>query len=117
MYGDSRWIENFRMDKAIVAEITFRLSESIAKNDTNYCMVVPVKVRVCAWLYKLAHGASLLTGSENFAIGCSTVGLVLREVVSAINAMYRTVIQWHRDAAGHAGFQSMVWNALCPQSN
>jgi hypothetical protein len=77
MYNDSRWIENFRMDKATVAEITFRLRESIAKNDTNYRMAVLVEVHICACLYKLAHGESLLTCNENFAIGRSTVGLVL----------------------------------------
>jgi hypothetical protein len=57
-------------------------------------MAVPVEVRVCACLYKLAHGATLLTCSENFAIGRSTVGLVLREVVRAIIALYRDVIHW-----------------------
>lgn len=94
MYNDNRWIENFRMDKCSVVEITFWLRDSIAKNDTNYCIAVLVEVRVCACLYKLVHGATLLTCSENFTIGRSTIDLVLREVVSAIIALYRDVIQW-----------------------
>lgn len=40
----------------------------------------------------LAHGSNLLTCGENFAIGRSTVGLVLREVVNAINVVYKNVI-------------------------
>jgi hypothetical protein len=92
MYDDNRWIENFRMDKASVAEIAFRLRDSISKNDTNYCLAILAEVRVCACLYKLVHGANLLTCNENFAIGQSTAGIVLREVVSTINAMYRNVI-------------------------
>jgi hypothetical protein len=61
MYDDSRWIKNFRMDKATIVEITFMLRDSIAKNNNNYCLIVPLEVRVCTCLYKLAHGANLLT--------------------------------------------------------
>jgi hypothetical protein len=32
---DSRWIENFRMDKFIVVEICFKLQDSIVKKNTK----------------------------------------------------------------------------------
>lgn len=94
MYDDNRWIRNFRMNKATVTEISFKLQGCIAKTDTNYCLAVPVEVRICSYLYKLTHGANLLICSEHFGIGRSTVGLVLREVVTAIIAVYRDAIQW-----------------------
>jgi hypothetical protein len=92
LYDDSRWIEQFRMDKASVADLCYRLCPHIQKQDTKYCQVVPVEVRVCCCLYKLAQGASLFKCSESFAIGKSTVGLVLHEVVAAINRVYAHII-------------------------
>ena len=94
MYDDSCWIEFFRMGKASVAKICYRLRNSIEKMNTNYHLAVPVEVHICTCLYKLAHGCNLLTCSKNFAIGRSTVGLVLREVVKAINVVYKAIIQW-----------------------
>jgi hypothetical protein len=55
-------------------------------------------VRVCCCLYKLTQGANFLACSEKFAIGRSTVNLVIREVVRAINSVYRDVVQWPRGA-------------------
>jgi hypothetical protein len=95
-YDDQRWIEQFRMDKSSVAEICYKLRGTIEKHDTNYRLAIPVEIRVCCCMYKLAHGANLLTCSELFAIGCSIVGLVIREVVSTINVVYTDVIRWPR---------------------
>jgi hypothetical protein len=110
VYDDSRWIEYFRMDKAIVGDICYKLYKAIEKADTKYCLAILVKVRVCACLYKLAHGTNLLTCSEKFPISRSIVGLVLREVVMAINTIYDDAIQWLR---GDKMWQVMVWIALC----
>jgi hypothetical protein len=85
------------MDKSSVAEICYRLRGTIEKYNTNYQLAILVEIRVSCCLYKLAHGANLLTCSELFAIGRSTVGLVIREVVSAINVVYRDVIWWPRN--------------------
>jgi hypothetical protein len=89
------------MDKSSVAEICFKLRDAIAKHDTNYRIAVPVEIRVCCCLYKLAHAVNLLTCSEMFAIGHSTVGLVIREVVSAINLLYSGTIRWPRGQEMH----------------
>jgi hypothetical protein len=95
-YDDERWIEQFRMDKPSVAEICHKLRATIEKNDTNYRLAIPVEIRVFCCLYKLAHAVNMLSYSELFAIGHSTVGLVIREVVSAINIVYSDIIRWPR---------------------
>jgi hypothetical protein len=96
LYDDSRWLEFFHMDKRSVADMCYRLRESIQKQDTHYRLAVPVEVRVCACLYKLAHGANLLACSEKFAIGKSTVSIVIREVVAALNTCFGDLISWPR---------------------
>ena len=47
-------------------------------------------------LYKVAQGATILQCNELFAVGKSTIGLVIREVVAAINRVYTHVIHWPR---------------------
>jgi hypothetical protein len=50
-------------------------------------------VEICfCIIYKLVHGANILTCSELFVVGGSTMGLVLREVVMAINIVSRKLI-------------------------
>jgi hypothetical protein len=96
LYDDSRWIEQFEMEKEAVADLCSRLCPHIQKQDTKYRQAIPVEVKVCCCLYKLAQGATLLQCNESFAIGKSIVGLVIREVVAAINRMYSNVIHWPR---------------------
>jgi hypothetical protein len=84
------------MDKANVAEMCYWLRVPIEKQNTKYPVAVPIEVRVCCCLYKLAHGANFLSCSEKFAIGRSIMSLVIREVVSAINFLFKNVIQWPR---------------------
>jgi hypothetical protein len=96
LYEDSHKIEFFRMDKATVANMYYRLQDYIQKRDTHYRLVVPVEVRVCTALYKLAQGENILSCSENFAIGKSTVNVVIREVVGALNNVFGDLICWPR---------------------
>jgi hypothetical protein len=96
IYDDSRWIEFFRMDKGSVADMCYRMRRQIEKQDTHYRLAVPVEVRVCAALYKLAQGANFLSCSEKFAIGKSTVSVVIREVVAALNICFGNLIRWPR---------------------
>jgi hypothetical protein len=86
------------MDKGSVADMCYRLRAVVQKQNTKYRLAVPVEVRVCCCLYKLAQGANFLACSEKFAIGRSTVSLVIREVVSAINRVYNHALQWPRGA-------------------
>jgi hypothetical protein len=57
---------------------------------------VPVEVRVCAVLYKLAQGANFLACNDKFAIGKSTISVVIHEVVAALNICFRNLIRWPR---------------------
>lgn len=93
-FDDERWIKNFRMPKGVVLCFVAVLSPHVQKQDTRYRRVVPVVVRVCCTLYKLAQGASLIQCSESFAVGVSTVCEMLRDVVRAINVEFRSQIQW-----------------------
>jgi hypothetical protein len=93
-YDDRRWIEQFRMSKANIADMCNKLKPLIEKQNTKYRLAVPVEIRVCCTIYKLAQGANINQCSELFAIGKSTVGKVLREVVQAITTVYKYLIQW-----------------------
>jgi hypothetical protein len=57
-----------------------------------------VEVRVCASLYKLTHGTNFLSCSEKFTIGKSTVSIVIREVIGALNTVFGHLLQWPRGA-------------------
>jgi hypothetical protein len=93
-YDDSRWIAHFRMSKQTVLNICECLDQLVGKKNTQYRIAVSTQIRVCATLYKLAHGASFHTMSEMFAIRRSTIGLVIREVVRAINIVLKDLISW-----------------------
>jgi hypothetical protein len=82
------------MDKGSVADMCYRLRAAVQKQNTKYRLAIPMEVRVCCCLYKLAQGANFLACSKKFAIGCSTVSLVIREVVSAINRVHNHALQW-----------------------
>ena len=67
---------------------------STEKKNTKYRLAIPVMVLLACTLFKLSHDASLFICSKIFAIGRSTISLVLREVVQAINVMLRSEIAW-----------------------
>ena len=73
-------------------DICYCIRTLIQKQDTNYCYCIPIEVRICCCLYKLGHGCNLLSCSEQFAIGCSTLGLVIHEVV-AITIAFGHIVQ------------------------
>jgi hypothetical protein len=93
-YDDSRWLEMFRMTKSAVYALADLLRPHVQKQDTKYRMAVPVLVRVACTLFKLIHGASLLICSEMFVVGRSTISLILRDVVCAINDTLRHELMW-----------------------
>ena len=93
-YDDERWITMFRMTKPAVQTLAELLKPVVQKKDTKYRLAIPVLVQVACTLFKLTHGASLFICSEMFAMGRSTVSLVLRDVVQAINVTLRSEIAW-----------------------
>lgn len=93
-YDDQRWIEMFRFTKRSIFRLALLLTPAIRKKDIRYHLAVPVVVRLACVLFKLSHGASFLICSEMFAVGRTTVSLMLRQVVQAINVSLRNEIQW-----------------------
>jgi hypothetical protein len=49
---------------------------------------------VAAALFKIAHNADIVIVTELFGLGRATIGIVLREVVGAINIVFGELIQW-----------------------
>ncbi len=66
----------------------------ISKQDTKYRKAIPIEIRISCAIYKLTQGANILTCNELFTIGRSIVGLVFREVVMAINVVFKKLIIW-----------------------
>lgn len=95
-YDDRRWIQMFRMSKTSVMALADLLKPHVQRQDTKYRLAIPVLIRVACTLFKLAQGASLFICSEMFAIGKSTVSILLREVVNAINDTMGHEITWPR---------------------
>lgn len=95
-FDNKRWIEHFRVTQDVVQQLTERLRPLIGKKDTRYRFAIPVGIRVACSLYKLAHAADYLQCSELFAIGKSTVHLVLHDFVAVINVVFKNQIRWPR---------------------
>ena len=93
-YDNQRWVEMFRMTKPAVLSLSEVLRPHVQQENTKYRLAIPVLIRVACTLFKLAHGANLTVCSEMFAIGRSTVSVVLRDVVNAINDTLRHEIMW-----------------------
>lgn len=83
-----------RMTKPAVMALSDVLKPHVQRENTRYRLAIPVLIRVGCTLFKLAHGANMTVCSELFAIGKSTVSMVLREVVNAINDTLRHEIMW-----------------------
>lgn len=93
-YDDNRWLENFRITKAAVFNLTNLLRPHVERQDTHYRRAIPPIVRVACCLFKLTQGASLHICSEFFAIGASTTSGIIRDVVKAVNEELRGEISW-----------------------
>jgi hypothetical protein len=66
----------------------------ISKQNTKYIKTISVEIWGSCTIYKLAQGANILTYSELYAIGHSTIGLVFCEIVMAINVVFKKLIIW-----------------------
>jgi hypothetical protein len=52
------------MSKEMLFNITNKLKPLIAKKDTRYWFVIPIKVKVAYVIYKLFHGSNLLNNLQ-----------------------------------------------------
>jgi len=93
-YNDQRWVQMFRMTKTPVFVLADLLRPHVQCQHTKYRVAILVLVCLACTLFKLTHGASLLICSGMFAVGKSTVSMMLREVVHTINDTLRHEIAW-----------------------
>jgi hypothetical protein len=93
-YNDDHWIQNFRMSKLTLLEISNQLKPMIVKKDAKYCLAIPMEVWVTCVIYKLSHGSNLLICSELFVIGRLMMGLVLWKVVRVVIIVFKSLIFW-----------------------
>ena len=83
------------MSKETFLDIVEHLRPTISCRNTSYHDVVAVEARVAFAIYKLVHSWKYVQCSELFAIGKSTIGLVLHEVFLTINIIYMNLVLWH----------------------
>jgi hypothetical protein len=58
-FEDDRWIQCFRMTKRAVFFLAEMLHPQIKRRDTRYRLAIPMLVRVCCTLFKLAQDCSI----------------------------------------------------------
>ena len=93
-YDNHCWMKMFWMSKLAVFALADFLKPHLQKQDTKYRLVVLVLIRVACTLFKLSHGTSLFICSEMFSVGKSTMSMMFREVMHAINEVLRHEIVW-----------------------
>jgi hypothetical protein len=93
-FEDDRWVQCFRMTKMAVFSLAEMLRSKIQRRDTWYRLAIPVLVRVCCTLFKLAQGCSIFICSELFAIVKSSVSKMLQDTVYAMNETLRHELTW-----------------------
>ena len=100
-YGDDQWSFMFRMIKASVYKkqniyLSFLTNYGLLykKQNTRYCLAIPIVISVVCTLLKLAHDANMWICSKLFAIGSSTVLSVVHDICRAINIGLCHEIVW-----------------------
>jgi len=84
----------FCMTKPVLFSLNELLKLLGQKQDTKYRLVVPLVVYVACNIFKLTHNATLLICNKLIVIDWSTILLMLREVVQAINVTLWSEISW-----------------------
>ncbi len=76
-YEDIKWIDHFRITCKFVEQLIAKLKHFMEKKTITYKCAILVNIYVVCSFYKLAHGAEYLHHSELFAIGKSTILVIL----------------------------------------
>ncbi len=82
------------MTKSILFKTVNKLSPLLLKHDTQYKNGIIIEIKVSCIIYKLVHGDNFFVCSELFVIGKSIMLLVLHEVVTIVNVIFRKLISW-----------------------
>ncbi|XP_075771803.1 uncharacterized protein LOC142823919 [Pelodiscus sinensis] len=84
-WDDQQWLRNFRMRKRMFLELCAWLTPALQRATTRLQAPIPVDKRVAIAVWKLATPDSYRSLAHQFGVGRSTVGVVVMEVVHAIN--------------------------------
>ena len=76
------------MTKRSLLSLASILRPCIQKRDTNYKSAVLLLVRLACSLFKFSHRSSLMLCSEFFAIGRSTISMMLQDVLEVVNVIF-----------------------------
>jgi hypothetical protein len=82
------------MNKPTLFNVVECLRHVLQKQNTKYQKTIVVEIWVCCLIYKLVQDANFLTCSELFAIGKSTISIILHQFVEAFNYVYMHLITW-----------------------
>jgi hypothetical protein len=102
------------MTKSILFRIVNKLSFLLLKHDTQYKNGIPIEIWVSCAIYKLVHGDNFLVCSKLFTIGKSIMLLVLHEVVTIVNVLFRKLISWLVDAKIKVTMHDFKWFCCLP---
>ncbi|XP_062972102.1 uncharacterized protein LOC134392052 [Elgaria multicarinata webbii] len=84
VWNYERWIESFRMSRAMLFEIVAELTPALQRNQTAMREPLSVAKRVAIGIWKLANPGFYKNAAEQFGVGRSTVGEVFVEVCLAM---------------------------------
>nr|XP_025037658.1 protein ANTAGONIST OF LIKE HETEROCHROMATIN PROTEIN 1-like [Pelodiscus sinensis] len=84
-WDDQQWLRNFHMQKRTFMELCAWLTPALQRDTTRLRAPNPIKKRVSIAVWKLATTDSYRSVAHQFGVGRSTVGIVMMEVVHAIN--------------------------------
>ncbi|CAM4571328.1 unnamed protein product, partial [Lepidochelys kempii] len=87
VWDDKQWLQNFRMRKATSMGLCEELAHSLRRKDTRLRAALMVEKQVAIAVWKLATPDSFRSVANQFAVGKSTVGIVLMQVCRAINCI------------------------------
>nr|XP_025045933.1 protein ALP1-like [Pelodiscus sinensis] len=82
---DHQWIWNFRMRKRTFLTLCTWLTPALQRTATRLRAPIPVNKRVAIALWKLATPDSYRSVAHQFGVGRSNIGVIVIQVVHAIN--------------------------------
>ncbi|XP_075795144.1 uncharacterized protein LOC142830941 [Pelodiscus sinensis] len=87
IWDNHQWIRNFRMRKQTFLQLCTWLTPTLQRTTTQLRAPIPVKKREASRiaLWKLATPDSYHSVAQQFGVGRSTVGVIVIEVVHAVN--------------------------------
>ncbi|XP_077180375.1 uncharacterized protein LOC143831194 [Paroedura picta] len=85
-WDDDHWIANFRMSRGTFFELVEALRGRMERQVTGMRRPVPVEKRVAAALWYLATPQYFRTVAQQFGLGVTTVGDILKEFCLAMEA-------------------------------